>query len=234
MAGEGRRFKDKGYEVPKPLIELEGVPLFKRAIDSLKNLTLPVRYSFIVRQEHIDRFHIDEVILGYFPEAFIFPVEFTTRGAVETCMRADSILQLGEPVLVLDCDLEFSCPDFERFITAEFAIPEEQRMGGGVVSFFSQNPRYSYAQTNERGNVIRTAEKEVISGHALAGAYYFSSVGLFRAAARDLLAMQNIGKSEYYLSLLYNRILKRGAIVRLFNLVSYVSNGTPEELMREL
>ena len=28
MAGEGNRFKEKGYDVPKPLVPVKGLPMF--------------------------------------------------------------------------------------------------------------------------------------------------------------------------------------------------------------
>lgn len=36
MAGEGSRFKKEGWTTPMPLIELNGMPLFKHAISSVK------------------------------------------------------------------------------------------------------------------------------------------------------------------------------------------------------
>ena len=55
MAGEGSRFLKEGWVTPKPLIELHGVPLFKRAIGSVTIEGAPMKYSFIVRKEHIDK-----------------------------------------------------------------------------------------------------------------------------------------------------------------------------------
>lgn len=43
-----------------------------------------------------------------------------------------------------------------------------------LVSFDSELPKYSYAEVDADMNVIRTAEKEVISHYALCGAYFFS------------------------------------------------------------
>ena len=62
MAGEGTRFLKEGWTTPKPLIELKGIPLFVRAIRSVIMDDINLKYSFIVRQEHIDRYHINEYI----------------------------------------------------------------------------------------------------------------------------------------------------------------------------
>ena len=34
MAGEGKRFKDAGYTIPKPLIEVDGKPMVIKALQS--------------------------------------------------------------------------------------------------------------------------------------------------------------------------------------------------------
>ena len=54
MAGEGSRFRKEGWTTPKPLIELNEMPLFVRAIQSVEISDVRMKYSFIVRQDHID------------------------------------------------------------------------------------------------------------------------------------------------------------------------------------
>ena len=82
--------------------------------------------------------------------------------------------------------------------------------------------------------VKRTAEKEVISNHALCGAYFFSSAIGFLKAAHRLLNEPVFTKPEYYVSLLYNYLLANGEIVKLATMEDYRSYGTPEELKRYL
>ena len=80
------------------------------------------------------------------------------------------------------------------------------------------------------GLVKRTAEKEVISNHALCGAYFFASGREFKAAAHRLLDEPVMLKPEFYVSLLYNYLLRDGSPVRLATMEMYRSYGTPEEL----
>lgn len=234
MAGEGSRFLKEGWNTPKPLIELNGMPLFLHAINSISIPNVPMKYSFIVRQEHIDKYHIDKGIMTILPEANIFSVQKTTRGAVETCLMAESAISPDDAILVMDCDLEFRSLEFNHAIQELLTTPAEAVRGGMLVSFTSEDPRYSYAQTDASGNVIRTAEKEVISNHALCGAYFFASGKGFVNVAHKLLNEPAFTKPEYYLSLLYNYLIKNGEPVRLATLDEYYSYGTPEELKRYL
>lgn len=230
MAGEGSRFLKEGWTTPKPLIELKGLPLFKRAIGSVNIDDVPMKYSFIVRQEHIDKYGIDKGIKSFLPEAKIFSVLQTTRGAVETCLLAESAIDDEDGVIVMDCDLEFRSIEFLRIIKEILSNPASESEGGALVSFESDQPRYSYAEVGTDGFVKRTAEKEVISNHALCGAYFFSTGKRFKEIAHKLLDEPEFKKPEYYVSLLYNYMLAEGEKVRLAPMEEYYSYGTPEEL----
>ena len=234
MAGEGSRFAKAGWTTPKPLIELNGQPLFKHAISSVSAVGVQMKYSFIVRQEHIDKYAIDEGIKSFLPEANIFSVLKTTRGAVETCLMAESAIADDDAIIVMDCDLEFRSKEFLRIIKSILFEPVEMSNGGALVSFESDQPKYSYAELGEDGLVKRTAEKEVISNHALCGAYFFSTGKEFKQIAHRLLDEPEFKKPEYYVSLLYNYMLEKGEKVYLAPMEEYYSYGTPEELKRYL
>ena len=234
MAGEGSRFLKEGWTTPKPLIDLKGQPLFKHAISSVTDKDIQMKYSFIVRQEHIDKYQIDKGIRSFLPEANLFSVVKTTRGAVETCLIAENAIADDDAVIVMDCDLEFRSKKFMEIIKQILNKPIEEATGGALVSFESNEPRYSYAALGEDGFVARTAEKEVISNHALCGAYFFASGRRFKQIAHLLLAEPAFTKPEYYVSLLFNYLLKDGEKVWLAPMEEYYSYGTPEELKRYL
>lgn len=232
MAGEGSRFLKAGWTIPKPLIELNGISLFKRAINSVYIENAPMKYSFIVRQEHIDQYKIDQQIKKLLPEAKIFVTQKTTRGAVETCLMAESAIDQNDSIIVMDCDLEFRSIHFISNIKEVLSKNINEVNGGLLVSFNSSEPKYSYAEIGENNIVKRTVEKEVISSHALCGAYFFSSANGFLNAAHQLLNEPAFTKPEYYVSLLYNYLLKNGETVKISEMEKFYSYGTPDELKR--
>lgn len=232
MAGEGSRFLKEGWTTPKPLIKLQGKELFLRAIDSVLIEGVPMKYSFIVRQEHIEKYQIDKKIKEILPEAHIFAVKKTTRGAVETCLMARQAISEDDSIVVMDCDLEFRSSAYTNYIKQILSKPVTDVNGGMLVSFDSDQPKYSYAEVDSDFNVIRTAEKEVISRHALCGAYFFSKSSSFLKAADEMLADTHFDKPEFYVSLLFNTLLKNGETIKLARMEEYYSYGTPEELKR--
>ena len=50
MAGEGSRFKEKGYDVPKPLVPVKGIPMFQYTEQQI-GIDFDERI-FIVRKDH--------------------------------------------------------------------------------------------------------------------------------------------------------------------------------------
>lgn len=233
MAGEGSRFIKEGWKTPKPLIQLKGKEIFLHALDSINAIDAPKKYSFIVRKNHVDEYNIDKLINKALPEAGIFIVNETTRGAVETCLKAKDSIDIDDAILVMDCDLKFHSDTFNEFIKSQL-LSQGEKYDGGLVSFRSDKPIYSYAKTAEGNKVEYTAEKEVISNHALCGAYFFSSGIGFLEVAEEMISDTSFSKPEYYVSLLYNRLIAKGGNITLSELDAYNSYGTPLELKENL
>ena len=80
MAGNGQRFFDDGYDLPKPLIDIKGKPMFKRVIDNLKVEVEPV---CIVRQDHVTDYDIDKKIVEHQPNAKIIICLLYTSDAAD-------------------------------------------------------------------------------------------------------------------------------------------------------
>ncbi|THG30836.1 glycosyltransferase family 2 protein [Naasia lichenicola] len=229
MGGLGQRFRDAGISTPKPLIEVRGVPMFKRALASLDAYPGAKSLIVVVREEHQRDFRLADLIREVQPDAQIVMLDHDTRGAVETAFSAAAVLDPDAPLVVMDCDIAFESDEyFTRIAEAvESGAPE-----GLLLSFTSTDPRYSYAATDGNGSVYRTAEKDPISDNALMGAYFFVSASVFLEAAQALLATPiSAEMKEYYVSLLFNRLIEDGRPVGLAR-GEFYSFGTPAELER--
>ena len=60
IAGNGQRFIDAGYTVPKPLIEINGKTILDRSLESVKldNCNL----IFIIREDHVKEHNLNLVL----------------------------------------------------------------------------------------------------------------------------------------------------------------------------
>jgi NDP-sugar pyrophosphorylase family protein len=227
MGGLGKRFKDAGIDTPKPLIEVLGVPMFKRALAAYDSYDGDKRYYFVVRQDTDEEHGLAQQIKELLPEAGITILDHNTQGAAETCLEAEKMLDPELPVVIMDCDISFDAPEYFERITEAV---ETDKFDGVLLSFTSTKPAYSFAEVDSGGYVVRTAEKQVISDNALAGAYFFTRASDFFAAAHELINRQiSDTLKEYYISHIYNIYLDQGKKVGLAK-GKFYNFGTPDEL----
>jgi dTDP-glucose pyrophosphorylase len=236
MGGLGTRFADIGVKTPKPLIPVDGEPMILRAISSFARLAehgVTVQPIFIVREQHERDFGLATLLRKAVPAAKLVLLDHDTRGAVETCLVAESALDPAAPLVICDCDLYFRSRAYEETLL-RMAHGESGAPAGLLVYMTSSHPRYSFAQTADDGRtVLRTAEKVPISDKALIGGYGFGSAAIFAKAAHALMALPidpEKGRKEYYVSLLFNFLLADGLKVEAVMRDEYESFGTPEEL----
>jgi dTDP-glucose pyrophosphorylase len=228
MGGLGQRFRDEGYTVPKPLIEVKGKAMFLHALDSFNVYQGDKRHFFVIRQDAEDAYNLATSIKNIQPDAKIAILQHNTQGAVETCLRARDLIDPQLPLIIMDCDFSFTSGDYFAKVAD---LAERNIYDGVLLSFDSNDGRYSYARLNDAGDVVQTAEKNVISSNALAGAYCFRNGEIFLEAADELLRKSlNNDMNEYFISLLYNILLKQGKKITLAKVEAFNSFGTPQEL----
>ncbi len=229
MAGLGSRFADAGFTTPKPLIEVDGMVMFLKAISSLKEIKADKEYFFVIRQEHVDTQQLDDLIRKALPSAKIIVLPELTRGAAETAFATRNLLDPKAAVIIMDCDLWFNSASYDAMV--QDSINGDSDINGGVLTFTADNPRYSYAKFGEDCIVTETAEKRVISDHAITGAYFFATAQEFINSG-DTLLQTPLGDlmPEYYISLLYNVLINEGKKIKAAKVDDFASFGTPEEL----
>lgn len=229
MAGLGSRFAKAGFSLPKPLIPVDGMPMFKKALSSIESIKANKSYHFVIRQEHVDSQNLDKLISESLPEAIITVIPKMTEGAAETAYKAKPKLNLNDPLIIMDCDLWFKSDSYNSMV--ESVMDSSSDIDGGLLTFRANDPRYSYAKVNSDNIVTETAEKQVISNHAITGAYFFAKAQTFVSAAEELLAKPITDKvPEYYISLLYNILIYEGRKIQAAYVDEFRSFGTPEEL----
>ena len=223
IGGRGSRFFDDGFEIPKPLIELQGKPFFYWSAQSVLCDVEVADLRFVVLREHVENFAIDRRILAYYPDAAITVIPDVLPGAVLTCMAGARELADDGPVLFNDCDHQFRSSAFAAFCAAgRYDTPD-----GGLLTFRSNEAKFSYVRFGADGAVRGTVEKKVVSDHAICGAYYFRSADVFLAAAERYL--QKCRYEEFFVSGVYDELLAAGGSVGCFDTDLHISFGTPAE-----
>lgn len=228
MGGRGSRFSKEGFDLPKPLIEINENPFLYWATQSIRKFVDLRSLTFVILQEHIAAYGIDEVITGYFPEAKFVVIPEVLNGAVLTCAEGLKGIQDDAPILFNDCDHMFQCSAFYEFCQKG----NFEELDGALLTFTSSEPKYSFLEYDAKGNVVRTVEKQVISTDAICGAYYFRNKSVFNESIDAYL--RECSYQEYFVSGLYNVMAGKKQIIRSFKVDVHVPFGTPEEYEKAL
>lgn len=221
MGGKGSRFADKGFDFPKPLITIEEKPFFYWSTISIAKFIDVIDITFVVLREHVEKYDIVTEIRKFFPEAHIHIIPEVLNGAVLTCMEGVKEIQDDYPILFNDCDHMFRCRSFEEFIESD------KQVDGALLTFWSDEAKYSFLRFDDEENVVETVEKQVISNDAICGCYYFSNKEMFETSVEQYLI--NCRYKEFFVSGVYNIMASRGAIIKAFQTDFHLPFGVPEE-----
>lgn len=220
MAGAGSRFVEKGYTVPKPLIDFNGKAMIEHVVD---NLNIDAKYTFIVQQEHIDKFDVDKLLRRIVPNCLIVPLKGQSDGAARSLLSAKSIINNIDPLLIVNSDnlIEWSSIG---------TMKNFEGKDGGIILIEASGPKWSYASLDTNGYVTEIAEKIEISTHATTGHYYWGRGHNFVECAEEMIARNIRYKNEFYVAPVYNIAIERGLKIYTQHAEEFWSVGTPEDL----
>ena len=222
MAGAGSRFQQAGYTFPKPLIEVNGKPMIQVVVD---NLNVDANFIFVVQKEHREKYNLDTLLNLITPNCKIVEVDGLTEGAACTTLLAKEYIDNDAPLLMANSD------QFLEWDSNEFMYKMiEQRVDGGIVTFTSTHPKWSFAKVNEIGDVVEVAEKNPISDIATVGVYYWAKGSDYVKYTEQMIEKNVRVNNEFYVCPVFNEAIGDGKIIRTFNIDKMWGLGTPEDL----
>src|SRR3990170_2146862 len=232
MAGAGTRFVQAGYTSPKPLIEVDGMPVIEHVIRLFPGER---QFLFVCARNHLEETPWRSVLRRLAPSARIVGIEPHKRGPVHTALEAREFISDEEPVVLNYCDFSvyWSYARFKQQM-------EELTCAGCITAYRGFHPHslgsnlYAYLREHNRF-LTEIQEKRCFTDqrmneYASAGTYYFRSGALLkryfqRAIERDLQT-----NGEYYASMPYNLMVEDGLDVYVYELEHFLQWGTPEDL----
>jgi HAD superfamily hydrolase (TIGR01509 family) len=222
MAGAGTRFEKAGYTFPKPLIDINGKPMIQLVVE---NLNIDANYIFVVQKEHRKKYNLDTLLKLISPGCKIIETDGLTEGAACTALLSKEFINDDNPLFFANSD------QFVEWDSNEFMYKmNETDADGGIVTFKSTHPKWSFAKINENGLVTEVAEKNPISDIATVGFYYWKKGSDFIKYAEQMIEKNIRVNNEFYVCPVFNEAINSGLEIRTYNANKMWGIGTPEDL----
>ena len=229
MAGAGKRFRDAGYNVAKPLIDVLGRPMYSWAADSLP-FECGENIIFILLENQEGHDFLEKDIKSRYAkyDPIIITLPKLTRGQAETVLSAKSYINNEYPLLIHNADTGFKIKPYW------LDDIEKTRPDGALLVFVSKEKRWSFSRQDATGRVVEVKEKEPISEFASTGTYYFGKGSKFVELAEKRIKSNFSEVGEFYVAPLYNDLIAEGGIVKNYLIERLICFGTPKDLQKSL
>lgn len=222
--GNSTFFKD--YYFPKLVLEVNGKTILEKVIENFSGID-GRRFVFVLNQSECTKFHIDDSIKVFVKcENSIIMLKNQTGGALCTCLLAVDKINSETPLLIANCDQVI---DIDYNMVIKYF--SEREVDAGVITFPSIHPRWSYVRMEEE-NIVEVAEKRPISGHAIAGVYYYRHGSDFVEAAKKAILKKNSFEGKYYISSSLNELILMNKRLGAFEVKKQVYHSfySPEKI----
>ena len=225
MAGAGRRFAEKGYDKPKPFIDVLGKPMICHVLDNLNIEN--AKFVLLARKEHFEaeKETVKLIVQNYNAEFVL--IDNLTEGAACTVLHAHRQINNSIPLLIANSDqiVDMNIGDYLN-------DSDSRKLDGSVLCFEDDDTKWSYAKIDENGIITAIEEKIVISQHATVGIYYFARGNDFVQNAIDMIIRNERVNNEFYVAPVYNYAIANGGRFGIYsiNKSQMHGTGTPEDL----
>jgi len=225
-AGQGKRFSEAGYTLPKPLIDVKGAPMLSFVLNNFDKVG---RKIVLMQDRHIKQYRAKDVLKHYDPDILLVPVEGLTEGAASTVLLSKEFINNSNELILVNSD---QYVDFDMALFVDFM--RENKADGGILTFKDTNPKWSFAKCSPEDPTLVTevAEKNPISDNATVGIYYFKQGKYFVEAAEQMISKNIRVNNEFYVCPVFNEMIVNQKKVLIYNIdkEKMWGLGTPEDL----
>ena len=234
MAGKGLRFTEEGYDLPKPLLDVDGLPMILQAVDCLPESDNNV---FICLQDHIDNFGIDKTLKNHFLNTEVISINETTEGQACTCEIGieETNINLENPILISACDngVFYDRKKYLELLNDESIDVIVWTFRNNQASKTNPNA-YAWLDVDENDNIKHVSCKKFIyenplTTHAIIGTMFFRKGTYFMEGLQKNYNENIRTNGEFYVDDVLNQNIKDGLNVKVFEVENYICWGTPND-----
>lgn len=229
-AGLGKRFRDNGFQIPKPLIRVHGIALLVWAISNF-----PIKKHdqiwIISQKDH----EIADYLKLEFPQlhqkCMFVTIDEITDGPATTVSLVAQKIQNNEPITIANTD-QYVFRDLSEFTE----ISRNKRVCGSILTMEAMGNQWSYITKNLIGDVKYVVEKKQISNEATVGVYGFKTSASFMRAYSRMREVKDTVNNEFYVAPMFNYLIEANCKIVAHNIgkidLEVFGTGTPADLSR--
>ena len=233
MAGLGKRFADEGYKQTKPLIEVSGRSMVLQAVD---DLPAAEKYVFIMREDMPGYDGTCETLRATYTGCELVAVPNVTEGqACSAKLGIDSLDgKAAGPITFGACD--FGCLYDEEQLSALITQDVDVIVWAvrGNVNAIRRPQMFGWIDANDNGDISSVSVKTPLANPEndpiVLGTFTFKNIAVFNECYTRLLEQDDRINGEFYLDSCINHALALGFKCKIFEVDSYLSWGTPNDL----
>lgn len=212
MAAAPVMTQSDGANFPLCLTEMDGTSLIERVYENTRKIK-NASYIFAFLKKEADRFHLDKVARLLEPDALVVMLASMTQGSACTALLSAVDMDQDSELLVVsvneyvDINLATVLDDFRK-----------KNLDGGVLTFRSLHPRYSFVSIREDGSIAEAAQQNPISHHATTGIFWFSKTADFVEGAKNMIRKKATTNGKFYMAPIYNEMILRQAKIGYYQI----------------
>lgn len=233
MAGAGNRFRIQGYDIPKPLLPVDGKEMVVNAVDCLPPAKQTV---FVCLNEHLQQYPIQSTLESNIPNTTVLSIPTVTEGQACTCELGiqQANIKRDTPLLISACD-NGAYYDVNAF----YKMMDDPSIDV-IVWSFTNNPTsqlyphwYAWLDVDTENTIRDISIKKQFetkrAKHCIIGTMFFRTTGLFLEGLEHIYKTNSRTNGEFYVDNLLLPLIQKGYKVKAFEVENYLCWGTPND-----
>jgi NDP-sugar pyrophosphorylase family protein len=236
MAGAGSRFAKKNYKNPKPLIDVNGLPMIVQAVNCLPDTSEKI---FICLEDHLNYYDLHTTLMNMYENSKIHTINEITQGQACTCEIGihKSNIDMDRPILISACDngVYYDVDKYQKML--------DDKQIDVIVWTFRNNPAsrnnpnmYAWLETDENDYIktvscknFDTTKHDIKKSHVIIGTMFFRKTHYFTDGLHENYKENIRTNGEFYVDDVINRNIEQGLKVKAFEVENYICWGTPDD-----
>lgn len=237
LAGRGERFINAGYTIPKPFIKIDKKRIIQYICDMFDKED---EIIFICNEDHLLQFsNVEEILYSISPNCKILSIPSHKKGPIFTITSSNAMDYINdeEEVIICYCDNPYlwNYNNFKQWV-------KNNNSDGCILSHSGFHPHrlsstyMAYIkENNQTSEVLEIKEKEPYTNDpmtefASTGTYYFNKGKYIKKYFQETIDKNIQYNGEYYVTLVYNLLIKDNLNIHHYPTQFVTVFGTPEEV----